>query len=73
MTTDGSLFRVPIVTTPELDAGLPQLLFRSTEGNWESFDATATGDRFLVAREISGPRNRPIEVVTNWQGLLPKE
>lgn len=72
MTRDGGLYRVPIQTAPELEAGVPELLFRSAEGTWQAFDATANGDRFLVAREISGPRNRPIEVVTNWQGLLPK-
>jgi eukaryotic-like serine/threonine-protein kinase len=72
MTRDGGVYRVPIRTTPAFEAGTPELLFRSVEGTWEGFDATADGDRFLVVREISGPRNRPIDVVTNWQSLLPK-
>jgi Tol biopolymer transport system component len=70
MTTDGAIYRVPITSSPALDAGEPQLLFRSGEGTWTSFDAAADGTRFLVAREISGPRTRPIEVVTNWRGLI---
>lgn len=68
-----NMYAVPITTSPRLDAGKPQLLFHDPSAfDWAGFDVTPDGQRFLVARVLSGPQTRPLNLVLNWQSLLPK-
>ena len=51
------------------EAGAPKLLF---ESRGRAFDATADGQRFLVAIPVEETTSTPITVVLNWTAGLRK-
>jgi serine/threonine protein kinase len=70
-TADRTIYSVKLRTGATLDAGHPELLFHSSEGDWSQFDVAPGDDKFLVARTLSGPETRPLNLVANWRALLP--
>ena len=70
---DGRLMAAPVRTLPSLQIGEPKPLFDlKGRPNWQSFDVSADGKRFLaIVPEIRGDRE-PLSVVVNWPAEAPK-
>lgn len=68
---DGTVYAVPITTSPALEIGRPQALFtRGSKLRWVSYDAMRDG-RFIALEPVSFAAQQPLHVVVNWaaQGL----
>ena len=71
---DGALMSVPAERGPTWRAGIPIKLFdgpytrRSDISNFQTYDVSPDGKRFLMIKERSGPDQTPptIDVVQNW-------
>jgi Tol biopolymer transport system component len=72
MTADKKIYSVAIKSMAPFDTAPPQLRVQSSEGRWEGFDVSPDGQRFLVSRILSGPTTRPLNVIVNWQQLVPR-
>ena len=63
------MMSVPVVTTPEFQAGQPIELFTGTFGADEfgnrSYDVTADGERFVMILQTSSPIEN-VKIVFNW-------
>jgi Tol biopolymer transport system component len=63
---DGSVFTVPIRTSPSLDIGQPSILFtRGLRYRWLEYEPTADG-RFIALVPASVAALQPLHLVLNW-------
>lgn len=71
--SDQALYSVAIRETPSLDAGPPRQLFKNREPQVRWMNAAVTADgRFLIGRLFSSTYSRPLNLIVNWQQLLPR-
>jgi hypothetical protein len=68
------MMAVPIDTTGQFNAGVPQVLFPTSAraGINQKFAVTKDGKRFLVSATPQQSRATPITVVLNWQSAIQK-
>jgi eukaryotic-like serine/threonine-protein kinase len=71
---DGTMMSVPIDTTNQFNAGVPQALFSTTVrvGANQRFAVTKDGKRFLISAPPQQSRVAPITVLTNWTAAIQK-
>ena len=67
-----SVMSVELSTTPEFQAGVPELLFKVPSPPGLYWDVTADGQRFLFAIPVSQSSAAPYRVMQNWQNLLKR-
>ena len=66
---DGTVFAVPIATTPALEIGRATPLFaRSARARWAAFQPTREG-HFIAIEPIRFAAEQPIHVILNWPAL----
>jgi hypothetical protein len=66
---DGSIYAVPIRTTPALEIGKPQRLFtRGSRARWIAYDLTRDG-RFIALEPVVFAAEEPLHVILNWPAL----
>jgi dipeptidyl aminopeptidase/acylaminoacyl peptidase/predicted Ser/Thr protein kinase len=71
-TRNNAVFAAHMKSTTRLDFEPARLLFRSAEGDWDGFDASPDGEKFLITRVLDGPATNPINIVANWKQLLAR-
>jgi hypothetical protein len=58
---------------PEGPAGLPRLLpYLDLPRQWAGYEFGGDGESIVALREIRDPRDEPIHLILDWQGLLKK-
>jgi len=63
---DGSVYAVPVRTSPALDIGQPKLLFtRGSRYRWVDYEPTPDG-RFMALDPVSFANVQPLHLVLNW-------
>ena len=72
---DRKLVAVDIRLEPTFQAGTPNPLFdpRARVQNFQSWDISGDGERFLVNRAIETRGVEPITLVQNWPATLKKK
>jgi len=74
-TLDGKMMAVDIKAEPEIESGVPRMLF-DTELNVDQFYTqyalTPDGRRFLLLKPLTEAVSTPITIVFNWTSLLKK-
>ncbi len=66
------LMAVPVTATTSFDAGAAAVLFDRKPARIIDYDVAADGQSFLINSEVSGPENRPMNIVVNWMAALKK-
>jgi Tol biopolymer transport system component len=74
ITGDGKLMAVSLQTAGALKASPPRMLFqtRSLPRNWNMFDVTADGTRFLVNTPLEWASSQPVMLIANWTESFKK-
>ena len=63
---DGSVYAVPIRTSPSLEIGQPQILFtRGPRYRWIDYEPTPDG-RFIALEPVSVANVQPLHLILNW-------
>jgi len=72
---DGRLTAVPVRTAPAFEAGSPAALFEVPPASRElgtPYEASADGQRFLIANPLPGAERSPIIITLNWTADLKR-
>ena len=63
---DGSVYAVPVRTSPSLEIGQPKILFtRGPSDRWSAYEPTADGG-FIALDPVSFANGQPLHLVLNW-------
>ena len=69
VTADGSVYGLPIRTTPALEIGKPTRLFtRGSRARWVAYDVTRDG-HFIALEPVAFASEQPLHVILNWPAL----
>jgi hypothetical protein len=73
ISSDGQMMAVPVMLTPALEFGPPEVLFSANVNDlvWpfvRRYDVAPDGQRFILSERLSD--SPPVTVVLNWPSLL---